>query len=54
LMREGHVFSIPKTSDAEHVAENGGASDVRLSDEDVENIDRIFPVGSRRGGVPVL
>lgn len=38
-MRDGHVISIPKAADPEHVRENVGAADLVLSPEDLAAID---------------
>jgi len=42
LRREGTIV-IPKASRPEHVRENRGALDVRLTEEDLSAIDRAFP-----------
>jgi len=54
LQREPNVFTIPKASDVRHVEDNAGALALTLSADDVERIDRAFPVGRRIGGVPML
>jgi diketogulonate reductase-like aldo/keto reductase len=52
LTRQEALFTIPKASSAEHVAENA-RGDVDLSAEDVAAIDGAFPRGNSRG-LPTL
>jgi diketogulonate reductase-like aldo/keto reductase len=54
LLRRPSVFVIPKAARAEHAAENAGAGELRLSDADLARIDAAFPLGSHRGGLPML
>lgn len=54
LTREPHVFAIPKSSRAAHVAENAGAEKLELISEDLERLDRTFPKGKYRKDVPML
>jgi diketogulonate reductase-like aldo/keto reductase len=54
LTRRPSLFAIPKSSDAEHVAENAGAGDIELGKDDVEVLERAFPVGRRRKGVAMI
>jgi diketogulonate reductase-like aldo/keto reductase len=54
LQREPHVFTIPKASDVAHVEDNAGALSLTLTAEDVARIDRAFPLGPSRRGVPML
>jgi diketogulonate reductase-like aldo/keto reductase len=42
LLRQGAI-AIPKAARSEHVRENRAALDLRLSDEDLELLDRAFP-----------
>jgi diketogulonate reductase-like aldo/keto reductase len=53
LVRRAALFTIPKASTAEHVAENAGAGDLHLSDAELARIDAAFPLGRRRS-LPVL
>lgn len=46
-MRSGSVLSIPKASSADHVRENAAARELRLTDEDLERLDRAFPPPAR-------
>jgi len=43
LLRQDGVIPIPKASSAEHVRENRAALDVRLTEEDLADLDRAFP-----------
>ncbi len=54
LTRRPSLFAIPKSSNAEHVRENAGASDVELDASEVAAIERAFPLGPRRRGVAML
>jgi diketogulonate reductase-like aldo/keto reductase len=53
LVRRPALFTIPKASTAEHVAENAGAGDLRLSNTEIARIDAAFPLGRGRS-LPVL
>lgn len=54
LTRDPIVFTIPKASTVAHVEENAGAGDLRLTDDEIEAIDRAYPAARRRGGIPTL
>jgi diketogulonate reductase-like aldo/keto reductase len=54
LVRQAHVFAIPKASTLEHVEENAGAGELKLSKSDIERIDQTFPLGPPRRGLPML
>jgi len=54
LVREAPLFTIPKSAREQHVLENARAGDLELSADEIERIDRAFPRGPRRSGVPVL
>ncbi len=43
LLRQGDVIAIPKAADAAHLGENRAALDLRLSQEDLAELDRAFP-----------
>jgi diketogulonate reductase-like aldo/keto reductase/putative intracellular protease/amidase len=45
LTRRPSVFGIPKASNPRHAEENAGAGDLRLSDVEIDRIDRMFPKG---------
>lgn len=48
VLRGDGIIAIPKASKAEHVRENRAALDIRLSAEDIEEIDRAFPPPTRK------
>lgn len=54
LTREPSTFAIPKASTVPHAEENGRAGDLKLDSDDIDAIDRAFPVRRRRGGLPTL
>jgi diketogulonate reductase-like aldo/keto reductase len=45
LVRRRSLFTIPKASSPEHVEENAGAGDLRLSERELAMIDAAFPIG---------
>lgn len=54
LTRRPSCFTIPKSSNPAHTRENAGASGITLDAEDVAAIEKSFPLGRRRSGVPML
>jgi diketogulonate reductase-like aldo/keto reductase len=54
LTRRPSLFAIPKAASPRHVEENAGAGALRLSREDVDRIDRAFPLGPRPDGLPMI
>jgi diketogulonate reductase-like aldo/keto reductase len=54
LTRRQSVFAIPKASSSEHVAENAGARGLGLSKDEIERIDKAFPLGPRPRSLPML
>ena len=54
LTREATVFAIPKASSAEHAAENAAAGDLVLGKDEIAAIDKAFPRGAKRRGLPML
>jgi diketogulonate reductase-like aldo/keto reductase len=54
LVREPGTFAIPKAARADHALENAAAGDLALGADDVRRLERAFPRGRRRRGVPVL
>lgn len=52
LTRKTSVFTIPKGSSPEHVAENAGATNIKLTKEDIGRIDSAFPIGPSPGFPP--
>ena len=49
LLAQENVVPIPGTSSIERLAENAGAVDVRLSREELDDIDRLSPKGAVAG-----
>lgn len=54
LVRRPELFTIPKASSPEHAAQNARAGDIRLTEAEIEEIDRAFPLGRRPGVLPTL
>jgi diketogulonate reductase-like aldo/keto reductase len=54
LIRRDSLFSIPKAARAEHAEDNSAAGHLKLSKEDIERIDRAFPLGKRPGSLPMI
>jgi diketogulonate reductase-like aldo/keto reductase len=54
LARDRHVFPIPKTSSADHAAENAAAGDLTLSADDITALDQAFPRGPKPRSLPML
>lgn len=54
LVRQPSVFTIPKAARPQHVEENVEAGDLRLSDAELDRIDRAFPRGPRPRTLPML
>jgi len=54
LLRRSLVFAIPKASSVEHAAENAGAGDLRLTDAELDRIDKAFPRSARPRELPTL
>lgn len=54
LAREPHVFVIPKAADVAHVEDNAGGLSLELTRVEIEQVERAFPIGARRSGVPML
>ena len=54
LTREPLLFAIPKASSADHAADNAAAGAIVLSADDVATIDKAFPRGPKRRGLPML
>jgi diketogulonate reductase-like aldo/keto reductase len=54
LLRWPDLFTIPKASRPEHVEENAGAGDLRLSAAELERIDRAFPHVPKPSTLPVI
>jgi diketogulonate reductase-like aldo/keto reductase len=53
LVRAAPLFTIPKASNPDHAAQNAGAGDLRLGEQEIARIDAAFPLGSPRA-LPML
>jgi diketogulonate reductase-like aldo/keto reductase len=54
LVRRPSLFAIPKASSPEHVAENAGAGELRLTRAELARIGQAFPLGPRPRELPTL
>jgi len=54
LLRRPTLFTVPKASNAEHVEENAGAGDLRLTEAEINRIDEAFPLGPPPRELPML
>ncbi|MBC2886815.1 aldo/keto reductase [Ochrobactrum sp. CM-21-5] len=53
-MRNGDVIAIPKSSNLHHVKENRKAVDLRLNDEQLARLDRVFLPPTRKTALEML
>ena len=54
ILRHPGVITIPKATSPEHVRENREALDVRLTQEDLDELDRTFPPPARKVPLEML
>jgi diketogulonate reductase-like aldo/keto reductase len=54
LLRQEGVVVIPKAAREAHVRENRAALDIVLTDEDLVELDRLFPAPKRKVGLAML
>ena len=54
LLRQDGMIVIPKASRQEHVRENLGALDLKLSEQDLADLDRAFPPPKGRSSLGML
>jgi len=54
LLRWLNMFTIPKAATRRHAEENAGAGDLRLTDDEIERIDRAFPRGPKPRTLPMI
>ena len=54
LVRKPPLFTIPKASNPDHTAENAGAGEHRLSEDELARIDEAFPLDRRARALPTL
>jgi diketogulonate reductase-like aldo/keto reductase len=49
LTRRSALFAIPKAAAVPHVEENAGAAGLTLTEAEIADIDRAFPLGRHTG-----
>lgn len=54
LTRSQAVFAIPKAASAVHAADNAAAGDLALSESELGELDRVFPLGREPSSLPML
>jgi len=54
LTRWPSVFAIPKASSSGHAAENAGAGQLALTDNDIAGLEKAFPLGREPRSLPML
>ena len=54
VLREPHVIAIPKAGTEEHVRDNLAALDVRLTQENLADLDRAFPPPKRKQSLDMI
>lgn len=54
VLRSGEVTAIPKASSREHVEENHAALELRLTEDDLADLDQAFPPPVRKEPLEVL
>jgi diketogulonate reductase-like aldo/keto reductase len=54
LARRAPLFTIPKASSPDHTAENAGAGDLRLSEDEIARVDQSFPLDPSARTLPTL
>jgi diketogulonate reductase-like aldo/keto reductase len=53
LVRDSHVFGIPKAADVAHLRDNAASANLQLSAEEIRTLGHAFPVHKGRG-LPTL
>lgn len=54
VMHQDGVIAIPKASSQEHVRQNFAALDIKLTGEDLADLDRAFPPPTRKRGLEMI
>jgi diketogulonate reductase-like aldo/keto reductase len=54
VMHQEGVIAIPKASSQEHVRQNFAALDVKLTPQDIADLDRAFPPPTRKRGLEMI
>jgi diketogulonate reductase-like aldo/keto reductase len=54
LLRRRFVFVIPTAANPDHVTENAGAGELELTEIELQEIDKAFPLGPPPSQLPTL
>ncbi len=54
VLRQQEVVAIPKASNEKHVRDNAGSIDIKLTKEDLADLDREFPPPESKQSLPML
>ncbi len=54
VLRQPGVIAIPKASNVKHVRDNAGSIKIKLTKEDLAELDREFPPPKSKKSLPVL
>jgi len=54
MLRQPEVIAIPKASNEAHVRDNAGSPEIKLTKEDLTELDREFPPPKSKRRLPVL
>ncbi|MER9652776.1 aldo/keto reductase [Mesorhizobium sp. M0152] len=54
VMQQDGVIAIPKASSHEHIRQNVAALDIKLTGEDLADLDRMFPPPTRKRGLEMI
>ncbi len=54
VLRQPNLIAIPKASDKDHVRDNARSTDIKLTKEDLADLDREFPPPKSRRPLPTL
>jgi diketogulonate reductase-like aldo/keto reductase len=54
VLRHEHVIAIPKASDPDHVRANAAAADLKLTPQDLSDLDKAFPPPTRSTPLAML
>ena len=54
VLRQQEVIAIPKASNEKHVRDNAGSIDIKLTKEDLADLDREFPPPESKQSLPML
>jgi diketogulonate reductase-like aldo/keto reductase len=54
ILRQPGVIAIPKASNEKHVRDNARAIEIKLTEQDVADLDREFPPPKSKKSLPML